>query len=100
MITKLDWFGCSPNAAWETQIHQTLQILAEIKPISRASMRVEEVETSAEPFHLTLMLSMPGPDVLAHGRGNSFQDALQQLTSVAWEELYEQPVGSVRPTMA
>lgn len=97
MITKLDWFGCSPNAAWETQIHQTLQMLAEIKLISRASLRVEEEETSAEPFHLTLMLSMPGPDVLAHGRGHSFQNALQQLTLGVREKLSAQVLGNVRP---
>jgi hypothetical protein len=97
VITKLDWFGCSPNAAWETQIHQTLQMLAEIKLISRASLRVEEEETSAEPFHLTLMLSMPGPDVLAHGRGHSFQNALQQLTLGVREKLSAQVLGNVRP---
>ncbi|MDI1311823.1 hypothetical protein [Prosthecobacter sp.] len=83
MITKLEWFGCTPDAAREIQIHQTLHMLSEIKPIARASLRVEEEEASAEPFHLTLMLSMPGPDVLAHGRGHSFQHALHQLTSVA-----------------
>jgi hypothetical protein len=87
MIIKIEWFGCSPSAAWEIQIHQTLQMFAEIKPISRVSLRIEKEDTSAEPFHLTLMLSMPGPDVLVHGRGHSFQNALQQLTSAAQSQL-------------
>lgn len=87
MIPQIDWFGCSQNTAWEIQIHQTLHNLSKIKPISRASLRVEEEGTSAEPFHLTLMLSMPGPDVLVHGRGQSFQTALQQISTGAWKKL-------------
>ena len=89
MITNIDWFGCAPNASWEKQIHQILQTLSEIKPISRARLRVEEEGKSTDPFHLTLMLSMPGPDVLAHGRGNSFQSALDQINSQAHKKLSE-----------
>jgi hypothetical protein len=43
------------------------------------------------------MLSMPGPDVLAHGRGHSFQNALQQLTLGVREKLSAQVLGNVRP---
>jgi|GEM_PF-695022 len=100
MIIKLDWFGCRPNASWETQIHQILQILTETKPISRASLRVEQDLTSPDPFHMTLMLSMPGPDVIAHGRGHSFQNALQQVTLGAQVKLSQQAVGRVRTKMA
>ncbi|MCX6851562.1 MAG: hypothetical protein NTY98_21890 [Verrucomicrobia bacterium] len=87
MIIKIDWFGCSPNASWEKQIHQVLQALSEIKAIARARLRVEEEADSTDSFHLTLMLSMPGPDVLAHGRGNSFQSALDQINSQAHKKL-------------
>ena len=89
MIIQLDWVGCSPNASWETQIHQTLQMLAEIKPIFRASLRIEEDAAHEEPFHLTLILSMPGPDVLVNGRGHSFQTALYQTTQKAQEDLHK-----------
>lgn len=87
MITNIDWFGCAPNASWEKQIQQVLQALSEIKTISRARLRVEEAAESTDSFHLTLMLSMPGPDVLAHGRGNSFQSALDQINSQAHKKL-------------
>lgn len=90
MIVNLDWFGCSPSASWETQIHQTLRSLSEFKPISRASLRVEEDVSFEEPFHLTLMLSMPGPDVLLDGRGHSFQTVLYQITQEAQEKLSQQ----------
>jgi hypothetical protein len=89
MIIKIDWFGYSPNASWENQIHQILQALSEIKPISRARLRVEEEDESTDPFHLTLMLSMPGPDVLVHSRGHSFQSALEQINSKAHIKLSE-----------
>ena len=90
MIIILNWFGCSSNAAWETQIRHSLQSLSDIKPIPRARLRVEEDVSSNVPFHLTLMLSMPGPDVLVHARGHSFENALEQLISGASAKLSAQ----------
>jgi hypothetical protein len=87
MIIKIECVGFSPNPSLEDQVHQSLRVLSDIKPISRASLRVEDEGAGAEPFHLTLMLSMPGPDVLLHSRSHSFQDALQQLSLRAWAKL-------------
>jgi hypothetical protein len=83
MIIKLDWFGCEPKNLWENRIHQVLEKLTALKPITRASVRVEELRTSSPPFHLTLMLSMPGPDVLASGVGHTFDEALRKLEESA-----------------
>lgn len=79
MIVHLDWFGCDPRHSHETKIHQMLEKLRSIRPITRASLRVEEGLQSAAPFHLILMLSMPGPDVLVHSNGQTFEEALFKL---------------------
>jgi hypothetical protein len=100
MIIKLDWFGCQPRAPWETQIHQTLHALSLIKPISRASVRIEEHDEGGMPFHLTLMLTMPGPDVLSHGTGHTFEEALLKLSRAAKKTLTERVLKSRQPTDA
>jgi len=87
MIIKLDWFSCSPTKKWEAQIHQTLEELGTLKQISQASVRVEETTESAHQFHLTLMLRMPGPDVLSHGTGSTFEEALLKLGTAARKTL-------------
>jgi hypothetical protein len=87
MIIRLDWFGCEPTAAKEQHIHQTLETLQGIKPISRASVRVEEQANDSPAYHLTLMLAVPGPDVLAHGVGHTFDEALKKLKAAALKAL-------------
>lgn len=87
MIIQLDWFGCEPNSNRELHIHKTLETLNSIKPISRASLRVEEQAKSSPAFHLVLILSMPGPDVLAHGIGHTFDEALRRLEEAAHKTL-------------
>jgi hypothetical protein len=83
MIIRLDWFGCEPTFIKEQCIHRTLETLQAIKPISRASVRVEEQVQASPSFHLTLMLTMPGPDVLTHGTGFTFDEALRKLEAAA-----------------
>ena len=87
MIIRLDWFGCEPTGAKEQRIHQALETLQSVKPISRASVRVEEQASQSPPYHLTLMLTMPGPDVLAHGTGHTFEEALIKLEATALKTL-------------
>lgn len=87
MIIRLDWFGCEPTAAREQSIHKTLETLQSIKPISRASVRVEEQAKDSPSYHLTLMLTMPGPDVLAHGAGHTFDEALRKLEAATVKTL-------------
>lgn len=87
MIIKLDWFGCSPRYKWENKIHQTLELLSSIKPVSRASVRVEKIADGGPRYHLTMMLSMPGPDVLSHGIGQTFDEALLKLAGEARKTL-------------
>lgn len=87
MIIRLDWFGTEPTSTRELRIHKTLENLQDIKPISRASMRVEEQTKESPAFHLTLMLTMPGPDVLAHGSGHTFDEALMKLETAALKSL-------------
>jgi hypothetical protein len=79
MIIQLDWFGCNPRIKWETQIHQTLEQFATLKPISRALVRVEQQSEQTPPYHLSMMLSIPGPDVLARSSGHTFDEALLKL---------------------
>ncbi len=87
MIIRLDWFGCEPTSAKEQRIHKALETLQSIKPISRASVRVEELAKQSPAYHLTLMLTMPGPDVLAHGVGHTFDEALSKLENSAIKTL-------------
>ncbi|WP_461786046.1 hypothetical protein [Prosthecobacter sp.] len=79
MIIQLDWFGCHPRLKWETQIHQTLEQFAALKPISRASVRVEQQSEQAPRYQLSMMLSIPGPDVLGRSSGHTFEEALLEL---------------------
>jgi hypothetical protein len=79
MIIQLDWFGCHPRIKWETQIHQTLEQLATLKPISRAVVRVEQQSEKKPRYHLSMMLSIPGPDVLVLSSGHTFDEALLKL---------------------
>jgi len=83
MIIHLDWFGCDPRTQWESQIHQTLEQFATLKPISRAVVRVEQQREKTPRYHLSMMLCIPGPDVLARSAGHTFDEALLKLhTSV------------------
>lgn len=81
MIIQLDWFGCEPRTKWESLIHQTLEQFATLKPISRAQVRVEQLSQQTPPYHLSVMLSIPGPDVLARAAGHTFDEALLKLTA-------------------
>ncbi|MFM2177202.1 MAG: hypothetical protein RL015_1300 [Verrucomicrobiota bacterium] len=87
MIIQIDWFGCEPNSNRELYIHKTLENLNSLKSISRASLRIEEDTQSSPPFRLVLILSMPGPDVLAHGIGHTFDEALHRLEESAHKTL-------------
>ena len=81
MIIQLDWFGCEPRAKWESLIHDTLEQFATLKTISRAHVRVEQLTEHTPPYHLSVMLSIPGPDVLARSAGHTFDEALLKLTA-------------------
>lgn len=81
MIIQLDWFGCEPRTKWESLIHQTLEQFASLKPISRAQVRIEQLSQQTPPYHLSVMLSIPGPDVLARAAGHTFDEALLKLTA-------------------
>ncbi len=81
MIIQLDWFGCEPRTKWESLIHQTLEQFASLKPISRAQVRVEQLSQQTPPYQLSVMLSVPGPDVLARSAGHTFNEALLKLTA-------------------
>jgi len=80
MIIKLDWFNCKAVPEWEAQIHYMLEKASAAKQISVASVRVEEVSGSEQQYHLTTMLRMPGPDVIAHGDGPTFDEAMQKMS--------------------
>jgi len=88
MIIQLDWFGCAPRPKWEAQIHQALEHFGSSKPISRAAMRVEEISEHPPRYHLSMKLSIPGPDILARSDGNTFDEAMLKL------------IASVRKTLA
>ena len=81
MIIQLDWFGCEPRAKWESLIHQTLEQFATLKTISRAQVRIEQLSQHTPPYQLSVMLSVPRPDVLARSAGHTFDKALPKLTA-------------------
>ena len=62
-----------------TQIHQTLEQFASLKPISRAVVLVEQQWEKTPRYLLSIMLSIPGPDVLAYSTGHTFDEALLKL---------------------
>jgi hypothetical protein len=81
MIIQLDWFGCEPRTKWESLIHHTLEQFATLKTISRAQVRIEQLSQQTPPYHLSVMLSIPGPNVLARSAGHTFDEALLKLTA-------------------
>lgn len=90
MTIHLDWFGCTPRPQWESSIHETVEVLSLIKPLDRVSVRVEQLKDDSSTFHFTLMLSMPGPDVLVHASSPTFDQGLQQIFSKARTSLMAQ----------
>lgn len=87
MTIKLDWFGCNPRPTWESQIHQMVGQLSAVKTISQAQVRVEQLTQKAPPYHLSICLSLPGPDVLASAAGHTFEEALLKLTAIVHKTL-------------
>jgi len=100
MIIHLDWFGCDPRAQWESQIHQTLEQFATLKQISRAVVRVEQQREKTPRYHLSMMLSIPGPDVLARSAGHTFDEALLKLQATVRKTLATRLLNARRLTGA
>jgi hypothetical protein len=100
MIIQLDWYGCDPRTQWETQIHQTLEQLASLKTISRAVVRVERQPEKTPRYHLSMLLSIPGPDVLARSAGHTFDEALLKLRVSVHKTLATRLLNARRPTIA
>lgn len=100
MIIHLDWFGCEPRTQWETKIHQTLEYFATLKPISRALVRVEQQREKTPRYHLSMMLSIPGPDVLARSAGHTFDEALLKLRASVCKTLATRLLNAHRLTGA
>ncbi len=87
MNIQLDWFGCDPLPKWESQIHQALERFAALKPVSRAVVRVEEMQEGKPRYHLSMNLSIPGPDLLARSCGHTFEEALLKLNATVHKTL-------------
>ena len=81
MIIQLDWFGCAPRPQWEAQIHQALEQFSSLKTMSSASVRIEEKTEHAPRYKLSMMLSIPGPDIRANSVGHTFEEAMLKLTA-------------------
>ena len=79
MKIKLEWFNCTGLPAWEAGLHQMLQEYTSGHQISQASIRIEENPESRERFHIVGLLRMQGPDVIACGDGETFDEAMLQL---------------------
>lgn len=79
MIIKLEWFNCTALPQWEAQIHHMLEEAAQQKSISHASIRVEDTPGTEPRYHLVTLLRMPGPDVIVHGDGHTFEDAMLNM---------------------
>jgi ribosome-associated translation inhibitor RaiA len=100
MIIKLDWLRCPPRKKWETQIHQTLEHFAALKPVSHAGIRVEENPDSGPRFRISMLLSIPGPDLAAQAHGQTFDEALSKLQASILRSLDRRAQRSRRNTGA
>lgn len=81
MNIKLEWFNCAALPEWEAGLHQMLLEATSGHLISQASIRIEETPGSRDRFHLVGMLRLQGPDVIACGDGETFDDALLHLAA-------------------
>ena len=82
MIIRIDWFNCNALPKWDAKIHKMLEEIVELKPqISHASVRTEEIPDAGQRFHLVTMLRMPGPDIIAHGKGQTFEEAMLKMAT-------------------
>lgn len=100
MIIKLDWFRCAPRKRWETQIQQSLERFAAVKSISQASVRVEESGWQGARFRISMMLSIPGPDVAVEASGQTFDEALSKLNHAVNRSLAQRAQKARRNTDA
>lgn len=87
MNIQLDWFGCAPIPKWESQIHHALERFAAMKPVTRAQVRVEELKEGTPRYHISMTLSIPGPDVLARSWGHTFDEAMIKLNATVHKTL-------------
>lgn len=79
MIIKLEWFNCTALPAREAGLHQMLHEMPGCRQVSETRIRIEETPHNRERFHLVGMLRMRGPDVIAQGDGETFDDAMLML---------------------
>lgn len=54
---------------------------AALKAISRACVRVEQSTEGTPRFHISVLLCIPGPDILARSSGCTFQEALLKAST-------------------
>ena len=100
MIIKLDWFRCSPRKKWENQIHQSLEHFAALKPVSHAGIRIEETPDTGSRFQISMLLSIPGPDLAAQAQGQTFDEALAKLNASIHRSLTQRAKNTRRNTAA
>jgi hypothetical protein len=100
MIIKLDWFRCSPLKKWETQLHQALEQFAALKPVSQALVRVEENPGSGHRFRISMLLSIPGPDLDVQAQGQTFDETLSKLHATIHRSLSQRALKTRRNTDA
>jgi hypothetical protein len=100
MIIKLDWYNCTALPQWEAQIHHMLEEAAHYKTISHASIRVEDTPGTELRFHLVTLLRMPGPDVIAHGDGHTFEEAMLNMGARLRRTLRSRALNEQRPATA
>lgn len=83
MTTQLNWLGCHSCDKWEHRILEALESFAASKTISKAEVTVEHLTEGTTPFRLSMMLSIPGPDIISKGTGQTFEEAMVKLVNAA-----------------
>jgi hypothetical protein len=81
MTVHLDWQDCQPRADWEVRLHQMLDALSKIKPLSHARIDVTERARQSPRFTLSIELQLPGPDISMECHGQTFDEALRKADS-------------------
>lgn len=81
IIPAIEWLHCDPLPRWQAQIERMVSQFAALKPVSKATVRVEQATEGTPRFHLSVLLCVPGPDIVARASGCTFPEALLKTAS-------------------
>ena len=100
MITHIQYFGCDARPDWDEKLEALFFEARQHLPVSDASARVEEPQNAAYRYRITLDLKLPGPDILVHADGYTFNEALIGVSAAIRQKLKARATKATRNTAA